>query len=304
MPYNPGISPDFTPLAAGIASFGESVGRGIERYKADSQKAKSLRSALGAYAPDQKAKFESMGLAELEGEVASLAMTRAKMEQERQTKLAEAQLRNMEADNQRGETSLGLQANALQLQQQQFQQQSEQLKSLSDFAKDFVGAPSPLNEQGKLRYALGRNPGVMDQRLLMTLAEAAQQTQREFTPTGGTIDVGGRQIPYVTTSRGSAQPLPEFVQGNPKYAPRTRSATPSEVRQILAQRGKLEEQLLSGLTLKEEQKAALQKQIDDLNELLRGAQITPEPAGESGKQNGSATQSSLADFMDWKKSKK
>jgi hypothetical protein len=76
MPYNPGITYNGGEyIARGIESFGQSVAQGIDRYKEQSRKAKSLRSLVEAYNPGQPTAHLSLG--ELEGAVQAEVIKRA-----------------------------------------------------------------------------------------------------------------------------------------------------------------------------------------------------------------------------------
>jgi hypothetical protein len=79
MPYNPGIQDRWGEnLAAGINQAGQNITGAIERHQSDAKKAKGLRSYLGELEPDTKAKFDAMGLQELEGYGQALAGKQAR----------------------------------------------------------------------------------------------------------------------------------------------------------------------------------------------------------------------------------
>lgn len=115
MPYNPGTEyRGDRYLYAGLAELGRSISgalqerdrraydaglrrqeqvqRDLEAAAADAKKAKAARTFLSAYAPDQAKRWESMGLAELEGNMK--AMAAQQVDQERAAKLEAMTLNN------------------------------------------------------------------------------------------------------------------------------------------------------------------------------------------------------------------
>ena len=102
MPYAPGT--DYRVgenLAAGIAQFGRNLERYTERRRSEAQESAALRKLLSIYAPDQKDSFATMGLGDLRGAAQGIAVQQTQQRQQMQQQVAQAQIANLNADNQR-----------------------------------------------------------------------------------------------------------------------------------------------------------------------------------------------------------
>jgi len=106
MPYNPGIQNRWGELLAqGVSKAGDAFAGQIEKHESDAKKAKGLRTYLGEIEPDVKAKFDAMGLNELEGYGQALAgkqqrasQAAAMAKEAAQTQLATQQLSTLKAN--------------------------------------------------------------------------------------------------------------------------------------------------------------------------------------------------------------
>jgi len=172
MPYAPGQQYDFSPLAQGIAQFGQNIRNFAQKTKEDSQKSASLRKVMALYNPDRKDEFNAMGLKDLEAESAAQAAKRQMEQDQMQRQLQQSQMANQSANNTRADQYLGLNLKQFERSgrnEDQRRADDEALKgAVQMFARDWAqGPPQALSPdslsryegpQGNFKYAAEQNP--------------------------------------------------------------------------------------------------------------------------------------------------
>jgi hypothetical protein len=181
MPYAPGITYHGDQnLAAGISSFGESLGKMAEQRKQDARKATLLRGLWAAYKPDEKDVAATKSLPELEGMVQGAAVQQHMAEQQGLDRLRQAQAKNLEADNTRADLNQQL----LMAQGERSKRRDANVEGFNklvakgppmvlrpDLARDYSG------ELGRIRYAMSKFPGGVPAEVFQTLARVAAESE-------------------------------------------------------------------------------------------------------------------------------
>lgn len=223
MPYNPGISADFSPIAQGLANLGANVRQFAQKRKVEADEAKTLRRLAEIYAPEQKDRIATMGLADLRGEVQGAAITmaqkKAQMEQDRM------------AFDQRQAEEQGRRSNEYLALQQQFAMDAQQKQRAADqtnqaftkFAQEYAAGPPAVlrpdlfdqanTPEGRLNYALKRNPQAAAGQNFSDFARMVQQMNRDNrNQDPRVVDLAGRKV--ITSPTGAFQILQD--ENDPK----------------------------------------------------------------------------------------
>lgn len=208
--------PDFSNQLSGVADFLNQFNAKAEAQreatKQQAQKTKALRGAFKAYDPEGGDKYESMGLEDLEGMLQGMNMSQ-------QRDATVARLKDLELAGKERDARLG-----------QLKTESDMAKRLMDFntaMQDEVDPVSgrilnPQNVEG-----VGARAGVLGtpeyDRTVRSLMALNGKAATPFAPSGGvqTIQMPNGEtiaIPFVQESPNSVKALPEFSEGNKKYA--------------------------------------------------------------------------------------
>lgn len=209
MPYNPGISHDFSPIAQGLANLGANVRQFAEKRKAEANETKTLRKLAAIYAPDQKDQFETMGLADLRGEAQRFAITQAQKKMQMETDRMAFDQRQAEEQGGRADQYLALQK-AFALENEKKQQASDQTnQAFTKFAQEFASGPPAVlrpdlfdqanTQEGRLNYALQRNPKAAAHQNFSEVARFAERNTGRPEPyedpvSGQRFTIFGKQI--------------------------------------------------------------------------------------------------------------
>lgn len=236
MPYAPGIQSDWSALYQGVANLGQNIQKFADQQKRNSQETTSIRRLLEIYSPDQKDRWNAMGLKDLRAEAGAFAAKQYMQRQSEQSALTKAQMANLAADNTRSDAFL-------KLQHQQFadsqgrlaRQQADQdrLKAaVARFRQDVGRGPTDATFQdverfagpgGDIKFALSRNPEAISdpgvQHLInyfTRMKEMGQDLTSDFIEdpsTGARFLKYGRQVMPSGTNPDRLQPNAEPLMG-------------------------------------------------------------------------------------------
>lgn len=223
MPYNPGISADFSPIAQGLANLGANVRQFAQKRKAEADETKTLRRLASIYAPDQKDQFETMGLADLRAEAQRFAVTQAQKKMKMDEDRMAFDQRQAEEQGGRADQYLALQK-AFALENEKKQQAADQTnQAFTKFAQEYAAGPPAVlrpdlfdqanTPEGRLNYALKRNPQAAAGQNFSDFARMVQQMNRDNrNQDPRVVDLAGRKV--ITSPTGAFQILQD--ENDPK----------------------------------------------------------------------------------------